>query len=220
MYLFVKITILLIFVCSAFFTNGQELFGEEIKNRLDIAKTVMARLEEKATEQKAIIEKAAKEKATVEKVSVEKVTVEMATVEMTAKEKTIEEKTISVASIDLEMKKVNSLYIKWKEDPNDSSWRAFMSEITSVSKRIGAGSCVTIKTFKDNRPQEGATIKYRLTDREQIITCKSPTPTTEHFLAIGLYHIWSERKGIETSNKKSEYLITKPNWEVIIDENK
>ena len=89
MRLLIRIPILLIFVFSVFSTSGQDLFGEEIKNRLDIAKTAIARLEKKGK---------------------------------------------TITSINMEMEKANSLYMKWKEEPNDSSWRALMFEITSVSE--------------------------------------------------------------------------------------
>jgi len=173
MCLLIRIAILLIFVSSVLFTSGQQLFGEEIKNRLDIAKTAIARLEKK---------------------------------------------TKMLGPIDIEMERANSLYMKWKEEPNDSSWRALMFEITSVSERKRVGSNVTIRTVKDNNPQGGATIKYRLTDREEIKTAKSPTTTTEYFLPIGYYYIWSERKGRETSDKKSNYVIIKQMEEVTINE--
>lgn len=118
----------------------------------------------------------------------------------------------------VEMEKINTFYKQWEETHSESSWGKFTNEATKAAEKWSIASSVKIETLKNNIPQGGANIKYQLSGSNQVKTAKGLTPTTEYFLPIGIYHIWAERNGKVTSDRKSEYQILRENEKVEVNE--
>ena len=130
------------------------------------------------------------------------------------------EKAISTLSIKVDpvqLKNIKSYADKWKFTKNEEDWVKVTDAVYMASKTSDSKSQVTISSSGGN----GATVKYQTLGQrkrnETPTTAKAPTVTKEE-MYIGMYHIWSERKGSPTSNKNDQFDIAKQEEQVTLKE--
>jgi len=128
---------------------------------------------------------------------------------MEAKRATFLNNAISKLSIKVDPVQIESIkwqVAKWKITNNEEDWIKVTDAVYMASKASDSKSEVTISTSAGS----GATVKYQTLGQrkrnETPTTAKGLTVTVEK-MYIGMYHIWSERKGGPTSSKNDQFDI-------------
>lgn len=113
---------------------------------------------------------------------------------------------LSIKADPLQVQNIKMQLAKWKITDTEEDWIKVTEAVYMASKKSDSKSEVTISTSGG----EGANVKYQTLGQrkrnETPTTAKGLTVTTEK-MYIGMYHIWSERKGSATSSKDDKFDI-------------
>ena len=113
---------------------------------------------------------------------------------------------LSIKADPLQVQNIKTQVAKWENTGAEEDWIKVTEAVYMTSKKSDSKSEVTISTSGG----EGANIKYQTLGQRK----RNETPTTAKGLTvtmekmyIGMYHIWSERKGNPTSSKDDKFDI-------------
>jgi hypothetical protein len=102
------------------------------------------------------------------------------------------------------------------DDAKEKRFTALTEDVTRVAKQNRVTSNVDFQT-----PNTGARVRYQTLgqrDRKEPATlAKCPTACTES-LPIGIYYVWSERNGRDTSNRDELFRLVQKAEKVVLDE--
>ncbi len=124
--------------------------------------------------------------------------------------------------IDL-IKTLKKLLNKWNQSRDEKDWLALSRIITEIAARHRLEYEVIVKSEDlKNMPTRGALVRYipdydRGKPGKKTETLNNTTETTET-LTAGVYYMWTERKGIATSDKNRTVHISKNGQKVTIKE--
>lgn len=113
-----------------------------------------------------------------------------------------------------ENEELRERYTRLKEDPTAKRREVeiLVRNVGMLGRKRHVKSKVKISTVSDGNVTPGATIRYQgyreRSDGIEPWTAKELTVCTEE-MEIGMYYIWSERKGETTSDKDKLYPITR-----------
>jgi hypothetical protein len=126
---------------------------------------------------------------------------------------------LSTKAYPSQVENIKAQVTKWKISGNEEDWIEVTDAVYKVSKKSDSKSEVTISTSNG----DGAKIKYQTLGQrkrdERPTTAKGLTVTMEK-MYIGMYHIWSERKGESTSSEDDQFDIAERKVEVTLQEDK
>lgn len=118
---------------------------------------------------------------------------------------------------DKTLENVKANYSKWETNPTDENWERVYDDVTFSHKGYNVESLLSI----DSKPKSGATVKYQTArskmrneppvSANQLTRCKTT-------VAIGCYHIWTERNGKKTSDDDQIFTIVNPEESIELDE--
>lgn len=99
----------------------------------------------------------------------------------------------------------------------DDEWLATAEAVERLARYLDATADVTVATSDG----DGATIKYQtLGERRRgmpPVTASSLTEVVET-MYLGLYHIWSERGGVTTSDTNAQYRVDDRDERIVLEE--
>jgi hypothetical protein len=90
--------------------------------------------------------------------------------------------------------------------PSEENWTKASETVTFSANKYNIRSSITIKSL----PRSGAIIKYQTVGqrrRNEVPMTAKQLSTCVESVSIGLYHIWSERNGKQTSDINHIYEI-------------
>ena len=106
---------------------------------------------------------------------------------------------------------------KWEKTQSDRDWVDVTDTVYMAAKSENVRSVVSITSTRGG----GATVKYQTLGQwnrhESPMTAKTPTEAMES-MYLGVYHIWSERNGVATSDKNNQFEISDKQEKVTLSE--
>lgn len=118
---------------------------------------------------------------------------------------------------DSQLKEIERLAAKWAASRNEADFAKLAEAVRVMAKERGITSEVTIETPLG----EGALVKYQTEEGrkrgETPTTCKHLTRAVEE-IQLGVFYIWSERKGKATSSPNSKFNIAALEEQVVLEE--
>jgi hypothetical protein len=93
---------------------------------------------------------------------------------------------------------VKSKTAVWESVPSEKNWSIASDDVTFAATKYSITSTLTVLSL----PKSGAAIKYQTVgqcERKEMPRTANQATTCVETVPIGLYHIWSERHGKQTS---------------------
>ena len=113
--------------------------------------------------------------------------------------------------------KLRAMAESWEQNPSERALIAYSDAVFAAAMRQDIKSAVVISSSRG----KNATVKYQTIGQrsrnEPATTANGLTDLVEN-LTMGVYHIWSERRGRPTSDRDAQFMIDQYEEHIVLDE--